>query len=318
MFQDGGAFKPQTKTVNFMFLNGGVGDHMASLVAMDYVYKRYPWITPLVWMPDFLVRFAKHVLNRDENIFGFSDMRGRYQPKRPTKTTAWDGHISPMKIHSLDYAFLRLCDENPGIEHKNYLQIRSDEIHIDSFNLPPRYVVITSGYTAAVREFKAEHVNAILDYCKGKGLSVVFLGQSATPTGSAHIIRGEFNDEIRFNEGTNLIDKTSLLQAAKIMGQSKAVLGVDNGLLHVAGCTDAPIIGGFTTVTPEIRMPVRRNTLGWRYFPVVPDKALNCRFCQQNTNFLYGHDYKKCLYSDIICTKQMTAVKFIEALEGIL
>lgn len=310
---------PKTKTINLMLLDGGVGDHIASLVAVDYIQKNYPWITPLIWMPDFLVDFAKNVLKEDTYIKGFSEMRSAYQPSRTTKTTKWDGIISPMKIHLLDYAFLKLCDENPSIEHKNYLQIKLDKIQMPDLNLPNDYVVLTTGYTADVREFRPEIVNQIVDLLSKKGVHTVFLGQTQTKTGVLHTIEGTFKKEIDYSKGVNLIDKTTLLEAAAIMHGAKAVVGVDNGLMHVAGCTQVPIIGGYTTVSPDIRVPVRHNQLGWNCYSIVPETSLDCRFCQQKTNFLYGHDYRNCMYKADkikanICTKQLTADKFIEQL----
>lgn len=315
---------PKTKTINVLLMDGGVGDHIASLVAVNYILTQYPWIKPLVWTPDFLVDFAKNVLPTGTYIKGFTQMRGQYDPSKTTKTTKWDGHTSPMKIHLLDYAFAKLCDENPALDKKNYLKVNFDTIKTQLFDLPEKYIVFTVGFTAEVREFLPIHVNKLCKYVLSEGYTPVFLGETQTKTGAAHVIKGTFREEIDFSAGINLIDKTSLLEAANIMQHSKAVLGVDNGLLHVAGCTDATIIGGFTTVSHEIRMPVRNNILGWNYYPVIPDAKLVCSFCQQKTNFLYGHDYRKCWYKekkesvDIECTKQMTAEKFIQHLEKIL
>ena len=309
-------FNPRTKTINIILMNGGAGDHMASLVAINYIRTKYFWVTPLVWVPDFLTEFANHVLYPLQ-VKSFSDMKGLYDPSKPTKTTKWDNITSPMKIHCLDYAFLKLADENPGLEHKNYLQIRPDEIDVSKFNLPKNYIVLTTGYTASVREFPAKSINEITAWAKGKGLDVVFLGQKQTKTGTSFTIKGNFSEEIDFNAGISLIDRTSLLEAAKIMAGARAVMGVDNGLLHVAGCTEVNIIGGFTTVSPQIRMPVRKNILGWCYNPVVPDSSLDCSFCQEKTNFLYGHDYKNCIYKDNLCVTQMTSKKFIEQYESI-
>lgn len=299
-------------------MNGGVGDHVASLVAINYIDKKYPWVKQLVWTPDFLVSFAKHLLPKTVTVAGYVDMVKDYDKNLTTKTTAWGGVTSPMKIHCLDYAFLKLCDEIPAIEHKNYLQISPDEIDTDGMTLPKDYVVITTGYTAKVRKFKDIEVNKIVPWCKAKGIEVVFLGQTQTNTGSAHIIKGAFDKNINYTTGVNLIDKTTLLQAAKIMGNAVAVVGVDNGLLHVAGCTQVNIIGGFTTVSPEMRMPVRHNALGWNFHAVRPDANLPCSFCQETTNFLYGHDYKDCIYKDYKCVDQMKAEKFITELEKIV
>ncbi len=319
MFRQDGKFKPKTKYVNCILMNGGVGDHMASLVAINYIMKQYTWIKLLIYMPDFLVEFARHVLPYGSNVIPYSEMEKKYDNTKTTITTKWDGITSPMKTSLLDYAFAKLCDEKPSIFHQNYLKIRPDEIDISKIRVPEtKYVVITAGYTAEVREFKAKYINKIANYIYDKGYQVVFLGQTKTATGGKFVIEGKFNEEIDFNWTYNLIDKTSLLQAAKIMGNAKAVIGVDNGLLHVAACTDVTIIGGFTTVTPDIRLPVRHDTLGWNYLTVEPDKDLGCRFCQVKTNFLYGHNYIKCIYKDNLCTDQMTDTKFINHLETIL
>lgn len=312
------AFKPKPKTINCILMDGGLGDHMASLVAIDYILKNYTWLRVLIWVPDYLLDFAKHVLPKNSVINNYSNMSRHYDNKKPTKTTAWDGITSPMKIHCLDYAFLKLCDENPSVDQKNYLQINPSKILINKFYVPDKYVVITTGYTAEVREFPAASVNGVVSYVKSKGYDVVFLGQTSTKTGSTHTIRGKFDESIDFTQGVNLIDKTSLLEAARIMHGASAVIGVDNGLLHLAGCTQIPIVGGFTTVSPELRMPVRNNILGHNYYPVEPDESLPCRFCQVKTNFLYDHNYVNCMYKDNLCTKQMTAEKFIAQLEKFL
>lgn len=318
MFRDDNCdFKPKTKTINLLLLDGGLGDHIGSLVAVDYLIKRYPWIKPLVWMPDYLTSLAHLLLPSGTYIKGFSYMKGRYEPSKPTKSTKWDGYTSPMKIHLVDYAFLKLCDENPSIEFKNYLKF-PEGMDLTTFNLPEKYVVLTTGFTAEVREWPVKEINLVAKWLVANGITPVFIGQKDTKTGIAQAIQGNFRQELAVSLGIDLIDQTSLVEAAAIMDNSLAVLGVDNGLLHVAGCTKAPIIAGYTTVSPSIRLPIRFNEIGYNCISVTPDRCLKCSFCQEKTNFLYGHDYKKCIYSDNLCTTHMTADKFISALKEIL
>lgn len=317
MFRDEG-FRPKTKTVNLILLDGGLGDHVAALPAVDHAIKAYPWVKFLVWVPDYLLNLARHLVP-NASVKSFTQMRGSYEPTKPTKTTKWDGHTSPMKMHGVDYAFLKLLDEVPP--SRAYLQIRPNEIEKDwdiDVLLPEKYVVLTTGFTAEVREWPADEVNKTAQYVISKGYTPVFLGQRNVQTGTAAVIKGDFKSEIDYTAGVDFIDKTSLIEAAAIMSGAGAVIGVDNGLLHVAGCTQVPIVAGFTTVNPELRTPARNGIFGWKFYTVEPDKDLKCRFCQAKTNFLYGHDYKKCMYSDNLCTKQMTAAKFIVHLENIL
>lgn len=313
-------YRPDPKTVNIVLMDGGVGDHIGgSLVAINYMVKRYPWITFLVWAPDFLIDFARNVLPESLSIHSFSDMEAKgYNPELPTKTTQWDGITSPMKIHQVDYAFLKLCDELPKDENKNSLQVNFNPIRISQFNLPTKYIVLTTGYTVGVREFRAESVNKIIDYAKLKGYATVFLGSEKAATGQAHVIKGHFDTSVAYHKGLKLINRTSLLEAAKIMNGAKAVVGVDNGLLHVAGCTNTDIVAGYTTVHPDVRAPYRNHRQSVNWWSVIPDASLACRFCQSNTNFLYGVDYTKCMEGDTLCVKQMTADKFIKLLEIIL
>lgn len=306
------------KPVNCIFMNGGVGDHVAALVAVDYILKNYPWINLLVWVPDFLLDFAKNVLPPDTIVRNYTSMKKHYDPNKSTITTEWTGRHSPMKIHCVDYAFHQLCDEHVSFSKKNYLKANLSQIDITKFNLPDKYITLATGYTAEVREFTPSAVNGVIDYAKAKGYEVVFLGQKQTPTGAKHVIEGTFNEAINYEKGIDLINDTTLLEATKIISNSKALVAVDCGLMHIAGCTDTSIVGGFTTVSPEVRMPIRNDILGYNFYPVVPNDDLACRFCQVKTNFLYGHDYKNCIYQDKLCVQQLTATKFIKELEKIL
>lgn len=325
MFRDNASIKPTQKLVNCVLMNGGVGDHIGgSLIAVDYIIRTYPWITLHVWTPDFLVEFAKNVLPANAIVRGYKDMKNKYNPNVTTISTQWDGRVSPMKTHQTDYAFQVLCDERVPDEKKNYLKVNTKKVKLDKYSLPERFVTIATGYTAEVREFAPKSVNEITRYLLARGYTPVFIGQTETATGAAHIIKGEFNEEIDYSKGINLIDKTSLLECAAIIEKSKVMIGVDCGLIHVAGCTDTAIVGGYTTVSPELRAPIRHDTQGWNWHPVYPSEKLGCRFCQVKTNFLYGHDYKKCLYielkkdTSIRCVEELTADKFISQLEKIL
>lgn len=306
------------KTVNFILMDGGVGDHVSSIIALKYITTKYTNISPRVYVPDYFLEFTKHFLPNSK-VYSYSQMKFNYDSNLPTKTTKWDGIISPMKIHCTDYAFLKLCDENPDIAHKNFPQIDPSKIDLSKFDpLPDKYTVITTGHTVAVREWKADYVNKVTEFCINKGYTPVFIGQTSTKTGGRFTIKGKFDASINFDQGINLIDKTSLLEAAKIMSNAAAVVGVDNGLLHVAGCTDVPIVGGFTTVDPKARMAIRKNVLGYNYYPIVPEQDLKCKFCQSDTNFIYNHNYVSCFTKTLDCVKQMHYSKFIEALEKIL
>lgn len=155
-------------------------------------------------------------------------------------------------------------------------------------------------------------------YCKSIGYEVVFLGKKHTETGVEHNITGYLNDQIDFSAGINLMDKTSLLEATKIIAGAKFLIGLDSGICHLGGCTDTPLIVGFTNVEPKYRLPYRYNSQEYKTYPVVPPESLACRFCQSNFCFTYSHDFKTCYYQDYNCIKQLTPALYIEQIERCL
>lgn len=312
--------------VNVLFDNGGCGDLVAWLPALKFIYNTHPHVTLNVWVPDFFLEFAANSLRGTRKRINLNKLSDLSRVNRNHQTISFKmQNYTNLGAHMTEHAFEVICHTKPDDKnHLNYLSLDLTNTDINKFNLPEKYVVITTGFTAAVREFLPEHVNKISQYVISKGYTPVFLGKHTTNTGIKHVIKGTFNNEIDYSAGLDLIDKTSLIECVKICGGSHAVVGLDNGILHLAGCTDVPIVGGFTTVNPKHRMPYRHGNIGLQYYSVVPQESLKCRFCQSNWQFTNGHDFTKCYYvekeqdTEIKCLKELSADLYIEQLEKIL
>ncbi len=129
-------------------------------------------------------------------------------------------------------------------------------------------------------------------------------------------ITGNFKAD--YTKGINLIDKTSLFEAHSIMANSAAVLGLDNGLLHLACMSStAKLVYGFTTVEPRHRLPYRNDIQGYNCLVVMPTKEeLSCIGCQSNMNFANTtHCFTTCFYKDNACLSLMTSDKWISKLQ---
>lgn len=304
--------------VNFLLDIGGLGDNIARMPAIRYIKDRHPHVTPIVWVADYFLPVAKNMM-LDIDFRAFSTGAKDYDETLPTRTTGLKSFTN-LKTRMDIHAFCLLANEIPSdSKHYNYLPINLNPIAINKFNLPKKYVTITTGFTAEIREFYAPYVNTLAKYIISKGYKVMFLGQKNTHTGvNKNNIIGSFSEAIDYSVGIDLIDKTSLLEAAKIMAKSKVVLGVDNGLLNLAACTDVPIIAGFTSVDPEHRMPYRNDIKGWNFFPVVPTDSEPDKFCQSRWDFCFEHDFRFSLYNNDSLIKSLKPDLWIEKLKEIL
>ena len=321
--------------VNYNANSGGLGDVLCAMPAIAYIKKHMSWVDPHFYVPDYALEIAKNVLP-NTIIRPFSKGKEQWNPKFPARVMANPPtvNVTSMGTHLTTHAAMCFLDKELPVEDRNYLQInfRKAAVDLTRFNLPERYVVLTTGYTAKVREWPAQHINDTATYLVSRGITPVYLGNKQTHIGvdtlengaNANIV-GRFNEEIDFSKGVNLIEKTTLMEAAAIIAGSKALLGVDNGLTHLAAmCGDVPIVIGYTTVKPEHRLPIRHSQLGFACYTVIPMAGLKCRFCQSNWEFVYNHDFRNCYYVErklddtIQCTQAMSAAKFIAHLETIL
>jgi ADP-heptose:LPS heptosyltransferase len=216
------------------------------------------------------------------------------------------------------HAFITLMDRSPQLNEINYLKAPVFNNKLLDFTLPKNYVVVTTGYTSSTREWKAKYINDFVrNVKKGLELDVVFLGKEVNSLYRNQVNLTGFSTEVDTTHGIDLRDKTDLFQALEIMRGARAVVGLDNGLTHLAAMTDVPIVMGFTTVDPKHRLPVRHNQLGWNVATVTPYLELPCRLCQSRMNFVKW-DFRKCFYDDYACLEHITGVRMYEALYKVL
>jgi len=311
---------PPTEELNIFLNNGGLGDLVASLPAVLHAATQNTDV--IVWAPSYAVEFTRTILPSNIKVMDFRDVEQRNKYSSAVQTLS--ATHSPMRMHLTDFASTMIVDKILDPHEKNYLKFPVNTVDLSKYELPEKFVVLTPGYTAPVREWLPNIVNDIAKFIISKEYSVVFLGTDKTLTvakfdnGKSVEYKGHFDKGVDYTLGLNLVNKTSLNEACAIMSRAKVVVGLDNGLLHLAGCTDVPIIGGFTNVEPKHRMPYRNDVLGHNYSPIVPPASLECRFCQSNMSFVYEFDFKNCYYKDYKCTKLVDAQKYIAELDKLL
>ena len=266
---------------------GGIGDDLAGLPVVKFILDNHPQVYITLWVKSYFKTVARKSLPVTDHLVirSFDEVKEYAKENIPVKKYAGIPYTnlgSHMTEHAFDiWANTRPSDPN----YYNYLPINLKGIYINRFNLPEKYVVIPTGYTAKVREFRPEIVNNIIDYVLSKGYTPVFLGRESTPENSdaTKVIKGNFSQEIRYDKGINLINQTDLLESTNIIKEAKCIVGLDNELLHLAATTEIPIISSFSSVNPLHRLPYRHGIKGWNCYPITLTRdELKCIHCQSN------------------------------------
>lgn len=294
---------------------GGLGDLISQLPAIKYILDNHPQNFYHLWTHDYAVDLCKKLFGHHTNltIRGLSESTKKYKQELPARSP-YAHRVGNLASHLTEHAFYTMLGRAVEDEHKNYIQM--EPIDVSSFQLPEKYIVVTTGFTSNTRVWPAQSINETCDYIISKGYTPVFLGKSFTTAYKDTGIKGNFDAD--YTKGISLIDKTSLFEAHAIMANSKCVIGCDNGLLHLSAMTNVPIIYAFTTVLKEHRMPYRNNIKGWNVYPI-ENKQLECFGCQSNMSFAdTKFSFTNCFYKDYKCVELLTSDKFIKEIEKIL
>lgn len=317
--------KKPVKCLDILFKKGGLGDSVARLPAVHYILVKNPHIKKArLFLQDYFVDMAKlllkpHMNSKRLRIYGYSEMEAQLKahPSKHGVMTDTEHH-NTLHTHLTDHAFHTLANTMPAdTQWKSYLSI-DRRPYRTKHKVGTNYVVVTCGFTAPNREWPSSHINKVVDWLVEQGITPVFLGKTENVFWGDASTQGWFREDINFDKGINLIDKTTLPEAARIMQQARAVIGLDNGLLHLAACTDVPIVALYTTVAKEHRMPYRYGTLGYRVYPIEPPPTLSCRLCQTQMTFVYEFDFRHCYYNDYKCLHSITVEDTIKGIKEVL
>ena len=202
---------------------------------------------------------------------------------------------------------------------RDYPFISQDKLPINPLK-GKKYVVVSYGATTEHRKMLPEVFIDLKRYFIEKGYEIVLLGKKdhQLAVSDSHLTVTPQFDGIDSVGCIDMIDKTTLLESLSILHDAALMIGVDGGLMHLAGCTDIPIVGGFTTVDPHYRTIYRHNTYGWRFYPVKADS--DCKFCQTDTWATYGINFHVCNHPNKTkeCMYSLTSSKWIEQIEKAL
>lgn len=292
--------------VKFLLNSGGMGDYINYTPSLIWAAKNCPWIHGQIYVSPFFMDFMSLVLkpypkwtvhsgeqilieNGDCFIGPEVVMEGQNVTRQLANATG--SHLMDLGFQY----FVNKSEAPAGTLLPKLPPTRADKVHWLVRPHLGRYVVFTPGSVVPARATTGKHLNPLIDYCLALGLTPVFLGKNNFAAG----MNVRFAEDIEFSKGIDLRDKTTMLQAASIMEHAVAVLGLDNGLLHLAACTDANLIFGYNITTVEQRIP--RRDWGQTINLILTEEELSCVSCQAHGKLMMNHSYHNCLYGDTKC-----------------
>ena len=293
---------------NFVLGNGGIGDLICYLQALKYVEKHWPHLKKKCFTFPFFMETAKLFLD-DSWEWGVADANGGVDlGPDPTPTAMPDTkcRINLAGLHPIDFGFLWYANMMAPKGWNHYPKIDLSKVENKAKHLQ-HYAVMTPGALVGVRQMLPQVFNGIVEHFKSIGVTPVFLGSSEI----AKNYGAQFSEQYNY-DGLDLRNKTSINEAMKVMEGARVVVGVDNGLLHLAGCTETPIVFNYSVASPEHRRP--RRLAGYIY-DIIPE--VSCRFCQSNFRFVTADIQGKCLYGDNACLSDLSLEKNIRGIEAV-
>lgn len=287
--------------MNFTFTQGGMGDYICWTIALQWLVKNAPWIDGRIFAPAFFIDFVKHIFEGVPR-WKVYDMQewGKFAEQGSLMRSPNDQHpqfINAVGASLVDIGFAYFANLSPAPAGIHYPVINVDQTYLPKAlkGKEKQYAVFTPGGTTLARAVRARHINPLIAHAKAMGLLPVFLGKHHL----ADVHNSYFDEGIRYEDGLDLREKTTILEAAAVMKYAAYTTGLDNGLLHLACCTDAPVVFGYNIAAPSQRRPIRHS--GRIEEVILTKEELACIHCQTNVKLLCYHNFKNCLYKDMKC-----------------
>lgn len=307
----------RTIVQNFLITNGGIGDYICWMSAIEWIARTHPQLKGRIYAPKYFLPIVENVMAKyltKEAGWKVAE-RAQLTPKKMQLRRTYAPHDEPISgtsCHLVDLGFIYYAGLVPvPADGRNYLKLDLTSTP-DTYSLPKDYAVMTPGATYENRVMPVKAFNALKNHFLAEGVTPVFLGTAAVGSRSV-----QFAKDYDYENGLNLVGETSLLQAAKIIAGARVIVGLDNGLLHLAAMTEVPIVFGYNIASPEHRRPRRLKGELWEIYP--DTLKLSCTFCQSKMRFMFNHDFRICAYEDNLCLTALSDPKpWIESVDKAL
>lgn len=183
-------------------------------------------------------------------------------------------------IHSHDLGFNLMPEEL----HCDFVPSKNSYKVLKTYNIPKSAIVLHTSTNWPNRTWSQKKWQDIIDYLNDKKIFTVLIGKY-----TEEYVHSSIGDKIEkkffdFDNlyGVNLINKTSLSESWQILHNTKCVITMDTGVLHLAGTTDTFIIQLGSAKDPRLVVPYRFGTQSYKYKYI---KGTCDLFCTNNLKY---------------------------------
>lgn len=291
-----------------LFQGAGLGDYICYMPALLYLAKHNPQLRVQLFVGKDFMAFAKNILWDFNEKWTVLDLDHVNHMITPGSTMRAPGvTMNGIKYgqlangtggHLVDVGFLyfnNIFPTPPGADLYPVINFAGSDHHIPAGLHFKTYVIFTPGAVSENRTVPGHYWNPIVAHVKKKGLTPVFIGKSHVNKN----VKVSFPDGCNYEGCVDLRDQTTLLDAAWLMKNAACTIGLDNGMIHLAACTDGPIVASYNMVDPRERRPNRRAGK-WEELSLTQEE-LACTGCQSHMKNMFPHTFNRCLYGDNKC-----------------
>ncbi len=302
--------------LNVICHHGGLGDTIARLPAFRYVNKKFTHVSQTIYVQDAWIALVRWLLPENDRLV-YKRLSQATYILRPPVITFDSVRLSSLRLHLTKHAFLIMTDSIPDsdLEYQYpcappWVGAGLNYMLKDAGLATSPYVVFTTDFTAPARAWPVAHINGLAQRLRAQGFACVLIGKNEPiyVGDGDDVIHAKPVDGIDPSLFIDFRNEMDLLECLGIMQKAKAVVGVDNGLLHLACCTATPVVIGYTSLRSIHRNPFREAGATECIESDLPGSA------HQSEMHFVNHDHKFCPYGDYADGLTMTADRFEQAL----
>jgi len=313
VYMDESIFRPQTKfgaiRINFVLTQGGIGDYICHMPAFIWIAEKNPHVYGRIFVNPPFDDVARHIMKPYPHfeVYDLNRLLSVVENGEPVIDPAtFQRFIAATGAHLMDLGFMMYCNFSHPPQGYGFMPSLMHVEPSKDYELPKNYAVLTPGATGDTRRMKGQYLNELSRYLLSLDITPVYLGKKDFAfLGKESDYYAKVDEEFDPSFGIDLREVTTLLDTAFIIKNARLILGVDNGLLHIAGCTETPIIFGHTITTVEHR--AIRRPKGITINLTLEKKSLPCIGCQSEMRFILNHRFKRCIYDDYLCLDYLFA-----------